>query len=216
MFLPAGFVPNQPIPASDGSVYPPGQPLPREILIPIGTTFPIPLLVPPGLPLSNTWSPEADGDYDNGNGTLYLVPDFWDGPRSVWCSYPCTLVFPPITSTTTWTPPVITYKTDKSSASTTIPPYTTELIRISRTTVERRNQPTSTAAHIILPLPHPKPLCFRLPLIRVKICPPKLRPFPPPVPPVTIIPIPPGTKPEPTNKDNKATPEEEEVRHCGN
>lgn len=206
MFLPPGFVPNQPVTASDGTVYLPGQPLPREILIPIGTTFPVPLIIPPGLPLSNTWSPVTNG---TGNGTLYLTGDFWNGPHSVWCSYPCTLVFPPITSTTTWTPPPITYKTKAATTSTILPPLTTELIRISKTTVTR--QQPAKATHIIFPKPHPRPMCIRLPIIRIMICPPKLKPFPPPVPTVTIIPIPPGGKPGPTTEDNRPTQEEEQV-----
>lgn len=207
LFLPAGFIPNQQVMAADETVYTGGQPLPREILIPIGTIFPIPFIIPPGLPLSNTWSPVLSEDK---NGTLYLVGDFWSGNHSVFCSYPCTLVFPPLTTSTTWTPPIITYQIQSTTTSTIIPPYTTELIRVSKTTVQR--ELPAKATHTIDPKPHPKPLCFRLPLIGIRLCPPELKPFPPPVPTVTIIPIPPGGKPGPTAPGNRPTPEEEQVR----
>jgi hypothetical protein len=60
MFLPAGFVPNQPVTASDGTVYPAGKILPKEVIVPIGTIFPVSFLNPRGLTLSNTWSQDPD------------------------------------------------------------------------------------------------------------------------------------------------------------
>ncbi|KAJ3493593.1 hypothetical protein NLG97_g4634 [Lecanicillium saksenae] len=203
LFLPAGFQPNQRIIGSDGIEYEAGKPLPREVLIPIGTIFPAPFMIPPGLPLSNTWSPEArDG---NTNGTLYIISDFWDQQHTVSCLFPCTLLFPPLPTRTTWTVPVITYDEDSREKTTTVPPYTTQKIRISRTTV-LAGQPTQ----IIKPKPAKKPLCFIIPIINIRICPPDLRPFPPPIPDVTIIPIPPGGKPGPTNAGNRPSPEEEQ------
>ncbi|KAJ6790315.1 hypothetical protein PWT90_11148 [Aphanocladium album] len=205
MFLPPGFIPNQPVTDKNGATFAAGQPLSQEILVPIGAIFPVPFLIPPGLPLSDTWSPDARNN--TGNRTLYLIPGFWNGPHTIKCQFPCTIVFPPMTTSTSWSPPPITIGSDPTKTTTTIPPYTTELIKISRTTVEtQKSQPTQT----IYPKPGRKPLCFKLPIVKIRICPPAFKVFPPPVPPVTILPIPPGGKPEPTNTNNEPTPEEEQ------
>lgn len=172
-------------------------------MIPIGTIFPVPFDIQSGLPLSNTWSPEARND--TSNGTLYIAADFWDRDHTVSCTFPCAILFPPFITTTTWFPPPITYTTLGKTISTTVPPHTTEQIRISRTTVESR-KPTQT----ISPSPAKRPLCFTLPLTHVRICPPDLLPFPPPIPVVTIIPVPPGGKPGPTNVNNQPTPDQEQ------
>lgn len=118
------------------------------------------------------------------------------------------MTFPPITtavtsgtitSTTTWIPPV----------------QSSEKIRISSTTVS--SDPGSQPTKIIFPLPALKPLCikFTIPIIGVTItiglCPPSISPFPPPIPGITIIPVPPGGKAGPTTPDNLPTPDEEEV-----
>lgn len=204
IFLPPGFVPNQQVTGSNDIFYPAGRPLPVEVLVPIGTVFPIPFHIPAGLPLSDTWSEDKSS-----NGTLFLPLNFWDGPHTVTCNEPCGIVFPPLTTTTTWTPPPVYYKTKSTTVTTTVPPYTTELITISKTRVSR-TQPTQT----IRPKPGPKPICFWLPIINIPICPPALRPFPPLVPEVTLIPVPPGGTPGPTNPGNKPPGEEGGEKSC--
>lgn len=189
-FLPGGFIPNQEVTGADGIIYPAGKPLPGEVLVPIGTTFPVPFLIPPGLPLSDTWT----DDWRN-NDTIFLPATFWDQAHTVTCNDPCAIIFPPSTTITTWTPSVITYVTKSTTTSTTIPPYTTQSITISRTKVSR-TQPTQT----IHPKPGQKPYCFKIPIIGRLLCPPKLDPFPPPIPPVTLVPVPPGGKPGPTEE----------------
>lgn len=200
LFLPPGFVPNQEVTSAGGTIFPAGKPLPREVLVPIGTIFPFPFIIPPGLPLSDTWS----DSHDNGNNTLYLPDGFWDGSRTITCSFPCAIVFPPITTRSTWTPPPIPVRTKSTTTTTIIPPFTTGRIKVSRTVV------SSKASQTIFPTPGPKPMCFKLPLLKIKLCPPAIQPFPPPVPPVVVIPVPPGGKPGPTTPDDEPTEDEKQ------
>lgn len=208
LILPAGFVPNQPLQDEEGVRWPAGKPLPREIVIPRATTFPFPFLVPNGLPLSDKWSPTAEGQ---SNGTLYIIPNFWDGDHSVRCQYPCTILFPPATKITTWTPPPFTFSTTGWTTTVTPPVITTALIRISKLTVT--SDPGSPATKVVAPVPGPKPLCIPIYIIitTIYICPPALFPFPPPLPMVTIGPLPPGGRSHPVNEPNKPTPEQEQV-----
>jgi hypothetical protein len=212
MFLPAGFIPNQAVTADDGIVYPAGKPLDKEIIVPIGTIFPVPFSIPKGFPLSNTWSPDPEDDSEEDGSLIYLPGDFWTGPFSVSCSFPCTLVFPPVTTTTSWDPPP--FVATASGVTTTVDPplYTTQLIRVSKTTVTSAagSSPTKT----IQPEPADKPMCFTLDLIiiKIEICPPKLDISLPPLPKVSIGPLPPGGKPGPTTQNNKPTPDQVKVR----
>ncbi|KAK0648213.1 hypothetical protein B0T16DRAFT_444342 [Cercophora newfieldiana] len=205
LILPRGYKPNQPVKDDRGTWYLPNNPLPSDIVVPIGFIFPIPFIIPRGLPLSDLWS--DDGQNDDTNGTLYLPPGFWAGDRKVSCYYPCTLVFPPLTTTTTWDPPSVTVTTSGRTTTTDPPPYTTEWISISKTTIA--SDSGSPETRVVQPSPAPKPLCFTLDLIIIKIqlCPPELKPFPPPVPSITIFPPPPGQRPE---QDNKPTPEQQQ------
>jgi hypothetical protein len=216
LILPRGFVPNQQVIDLDGRRYPAGVPLPQEIIVPRGTRFLFPFIIPPGLSLSNRFSdgdPEPDED-DDDNGVLYITSTFWEGPPpyTVTCDPPCTLVFPPSTTSTTWTPPPFVTTTNGQSATITPPVVTTNDIRISKETVSTGPPPIKT----IFPVPAPKPLCITVTLpilgtITFGLCPPDINPFPPPIPPVTVIPVPPGGKPGPTNAGNEPSEEQEEV-----
>lgn len=211
--LPPGFVPNLPVTDNGGFLWPAGKPLPHEVEIPAGSSFPFPFVVPAGLPFSDTYTPDDNKDSDN-NGTLYIISDFWDRDHTVSCLYPCTIVFPPSVTTTTWTPPPITTTVSGQTITFTIDVQTTEKVRISKTTVtsDQGSQPTKT----ILPLPALKPLCidFTIPIVNIHVkfglCPPDLSPFPPPIPPVTIVPVPPGGKSGPTNEPNEPSEDQKE------
>ncbi|KAH8895965.1 pectin lyase-like protein [Thozetella sp. PMI_491] len=212
--LPPGFVPNQPVTDKTGYQWPAGKPVPNEVEVPTGTTFPFPFVVPAGLPFSDTFTPEENRDGDGVNGTLYLPSDFWEGDHIVTCPFPCTIIFPPSITTTTWDPPPITTTVSSQVITVTVTRQTTEKVRVSKTTVtsEPSSQPTKT----IRPVPAPKPLCidFTIPIVNIHVkfglCPPELRPFPPPIPEVTIIPVPPGGKPGPTTPENKPSEDQEE------
>ncbi|KAH9223997.1 pectate lyase superfamily protein-domain-containing protein [Leptodontidium sp. 2 PMI_412] len=213
LILLAGFVPNQEITGKDSQVYPAGVPLPGTVILPSGTIFLFPFVIPPGLGLSNTYTPSATGDDEDGDLTMYIITTFWEGPHTVSCSYPCTLLFPPSTTRSTWTPRPITTSRDGVTETITLPVQTVLSIRISKTTVT--SSEGSSPTKIIFPVPAPRPLCFKITLpflgtITIGFCPPKINPFPPPIPEVTVIPVPPGKKPGPTTKNNKPAAEHEQ------
>ncbi|KAG7117994.1 Glucan 1 like protein [Verticillium longisporum] len=211
--LPPGFVPNQPIVDTSGKEWQAGVPLTQEVEVPAGTVFTFPLIVPAGLPFSDKYTPEENQD-DDDSGALYLPSDFWEGEHTVSCRYPCTIVYPPSATTTTWIPPPLTTVVSSQTITFTVEKQTTEKVHISKTTVrtESGSQPTV----IVAPVPAPKPLCisYTIPIVNIKVkfglCPPDLKPFPPPIPKVTIIPVPPGGKPGPTTPGNKPSEEQEE------
>ncbi|EEY19831.1 glucan 1,3-beta-glucosidase [Verticillium alfalfae VaMs.102] len=211
--LPPGFVPNQPIVDTAGKEWQAGVPLTQEVEVPAGTVFTFPLIVPAGLPFSDKYTPEENQD-DDDSGALYLPADFWEGEHTVSCRYPCTIVYPPSATTTTWIPPPLTTVVSSQTITFTVEKQTTEKVHISKTTVktESGSQPTV----IVAPVPAPKPLCisYTIPVVNIKVkfglCPPDLKPFPPPIPKVTIIPVPPGGKPGPTTPGNKPSEEQEQ------
>ncbi|OSS48704.1 hypothetical protein B5807_07143 [Epicoccum nigrum] len=91
--LPAGFIPSQSFRDPSGSTVPANQPLPRETIIPRGTTFTQPFVIAPGTPLH-----EGEGDDQNSNSSslIWLSPDIWNEPNpQVQCFFPCTFVLPP-------------------------------------------------------------------------------------------------------------------------
>ncbi|KAJ5442294.1 Peptidoglycan-binding Lysin subgroup [Penicillium cf. griseofulvum] len=214
LILPTGFRPNQQIVDATSATWGAGSTLPWEIVIPMGYEFPFPFEIPPGLGLSDTSSGiYADNDDDRTNGVLYIVDDFWDGPHTVSCSYPCTLLFPPITTTTTWTPSTFVTTSGSESATITPPVQTTEKIRIYKHTVtsDKDSEPTK----IIGPVPAPDPLCVEVTVpvlgtIRFGLCPPQIKPYPPSIPKVTVKPVPPGKKPGPINIENKPSDDQKE------
>ncbi|OBT40386.1 hypothetical protein VE00_10085 [Pseudogymnoascus sp. WSF 3629] len=210
--LPAGFVPNQAITDVNGGVHAAGQPLSEEIVIPGWTVFPFGLAIPKGLTLGSTTTAGQIEDQDQYNQTMYLAATFWDKPTAT-CSYPCTLVFPPIITTTTWTVGPIITTVSGSSTTIILPPFTTKKIRISTTVVTSASgsSPTKTFS----PLPAPKPLCLKITVpflgtLTFGLCPPSLSPFPPSVPEVKIIPVPPGGAPGPINSQNKPSPDQKD------
>ncbi|KAK3296411.1 pectate lyase superfamily protein-domain-containing protein [Chaetomium fimeti] len=219
LILPQGFAPNQPVTdANTGITYPAGQPLEDEVTIDGGTTFPFPFSIPAGQPFSDTFTPDEfkdDDDDDEDNNILYITSDFWDQPHTVFCHYPCTLIFPPWTITTTFTPPPFTTTVSGTVFSTTPPPQTTEKLKIKKTTV--RSTEGSSPTHVISPITRPDPICIRftIPILGITIqfgfCPPKVEPLPP-IPQVTIKPPPPGTKSGPININNEPTSEQWEER----
>ncbi|KAM0279315.1 hypothetical protein ACHAQH_004662 [Verticillium albo-atrum] len=208
-----GFVPNQPIVDQFGKEWPAGAPLPQEVEVPPGTTFVFPLIVPGGLPFSDKFTPEENKDSDD-NGVLYLPADFWEGEHTVSCKYPCTIVYPPSATTTTWIPPPRTTVISSQTITFTVEKQTTEKVHVSKATfrTESGSQPTV----IVAPVPASKPLCisYTIPIVNIKVkfglCPPDLKPFPPPIPQVAIIPVPPGGKPGPTTPGNKPSEEQEQ------
>ncbi|KAL4937116.1 hypothetical protein BDV06DRAFT_227257 [Aspergillus oleicola] len=215
LILPTGFRVNQDVVESTNVKWSAGETIPWEIIIPRGTRFKFPFEIPPGLQLSDTASEEfADDDDDQGtDGVLYIISDFWERPHTVSCHFPCTMMFPPITTTSTWTPPPFTTSTDGETETITPPVHTTQKIRISKHTVQSSTDspPTKT----IGPTPGPDPLCVKMSVpvlgdIQVGICPPSIDPFPPDVPDVTIVPVPPGGKPGPTNPANKPSEDQED------
>ncbi|KAK6535009.1 hypothetical protein TWF281_006307 [Arthrobotrys megalospora] len=222
LILPEGFIPNQPVTSSGGIIYPAGQPLPDEVVISVGYIFPFPFDIPRGYRFSDRYTILSDDELGEDDGediykkVLYITSTFWNptAPKTIRCSYPCTIVFPPMTSTTTWTP--LPRTTTYSGTITTFqpPPITSVKIRVSKTTVTSEEGSSSTKT--ILPILAPVPLCIlvriTLPIIgtiTISICPPSLNPFPPiniPIPPVTIIPVPPG----PPGPTETPTPDHEQ------
>lgn len=203
LFLPPGFVASQPIIVSDGVVYLPGKVPPHEIIVSIGTIFPVPFLIPKGLPLSDTWS-SGQSDDSGVNGTvLYLPGDFWVGPKSVSCSFPCTLVLPPVTTTRTFDPPPFVITT--SGVTTTVDPpiRTTELVPVSKITVT--SDPGSSPTKTIQPQPADKPVCspLNLGIVTIKICPLAINSLPS-LPQISTGPLPPGGKPGPHDGEQQA------------
>ncbi|KAL2060471.1 hypothetical protein VTL71DRAFT_9502 [Oculimacula yallundae] len=217
LILPVGFTPNQEVIGTDGQKHAPSQPFTEQVVVSAGTIFLFPFVIPPGLSLSNLYTPGADDSGDD--YTMYIITTFWEGPHTVSCSYPCTVLFPPLVVTSTWTPrPFVTSK-DGQTETVTIPVQTTQRIRISKTTI--KSSDGSSPTKVIFPIPAPKPLCIKITLpilgtITFGLCPPKLDPFPPKIPDVTIIPVPPGKKPGPTmyknvpSQDHKDEEKEEE------
>lgn len=217
LILPQGFIPNQPITDDQsGIMYGPGAPLPKEVIIGTGTAFPVPFNIPAGQPFSDTFTPHEYKD-DGSNATLYIVSDFWEKPHTVFCNYPCTLVFPPYTTTSTWTPTPLTTVVSETEFTTVFPPVTTQKIKISKTTVQTTESSSPTI--IIAPIINPKPICITgtIPIlditVKIGMCPPVIDPFPPiiPIPVVTIKPPPPGTLPGPINPGNLPTPDQEDT-----
>ncbi|KAK5654488.1 hypothetical protein OQA88_7116 [Cercophora sp. LCS_1] len=185
-----------------------------EVIIDTDTSFPFPFNIPAGQPFSDTFTPDEYKD-DDTNGTLYIISDFWDRGHTVFCNYPCTLMFPPYTTTSTWTPTPFTTVVSETEFTTIFPPITTQKIKISKTTVQstENSSPTKT----ISPVPGLDPICITITIpiigitITIGLCPPKIEPFPPPIPAVTIIPPPPGTQPGPINPGNLPTPDQEDA-----
>ena len=216
LILPTGFRLNQQVVDSSSATWSAGDTLPWEIIIPMGYIFSFPFEIPPGLVLSDTSSGVyADDDDDRTDGVLYITDDFWEGPHTVSCSYPCTLLYPPITTTTTWTPSTFVTSSGSKSATITPPVQTTEKIRIYKQTVssEKDSEPTKVTG----PVPAPDPLCVQVTVpvlgtIRFGLCPPQIKPYPPDVPKVTVKPVPPGGKPGPTNPANKPSDDQKDVR----
>jgi hypothetical protein len=69
--LPAGFTPNQSFQDTLGNVIPSDQPLPKETIIPRGTTFTQPFIVPSGMPLC-----QGENDDQSSNSSLiWLSPE---------------------------------------------------------------------------------------------------------------------------------------------
>lgn len=212
LILPVGFIPNQIVTDSEsGVMYGPGAPIAEEVTVADGTRFPFPFNIPAGQPFSDAFTPDVYKD-DDFNSTLYIISDFWDRPHTVFWNYPCTLVFPPFTTTSTWTPTPVTTVVSQTTVSTIFPPISTQKIKISKTTVQTTegSSPTQT----VLPVPMPTPLCIEItiPILEITVtfglCPPKIEPFPPPIPVVTLRPPPPGTLPGPINPGNVPTPEQ--------
>jgi hypothetical protein len=193
LILPAGFVPNQPFHDEELVIWPAGKPITREVVIPGQSGFPLPFVIPNGLPLSNKWSPTTE---NQGNGTLYIIPGFWNSQHTARCQYPCTMLFPPVTKTTTWIPPPATFSTTGWTTTVTPP-----------------SDPGSQATKVVAPVPAVKPLCIPVNVVTttIYIFPPDINPFPPVIPMVTIGPVPPGGRPEPVSNPNKPSPEQQQV-----
>lgn len=217
LVLPKGFVPDQEIVDSSGGYHGAGTPLAKEITISQGSIFQYRFGIPPGLLLvggEEHDNYEEESESNDGTVTLYIVSTFWQtpGPYSASCNSPCKLVFPPLTKTTTWTPPPFVTTLGASSTSVILPPYTTQKIQLTPVVIESTTGASPTK--VIKPLPGLKPLCITVTLpilgtITFGLCPPNIQPFPPPVPFVTIFPPPPGIKPGPTNVENRPTPDQE-------
>lgn len=122
--LPAGFKPGQSFQDIDGNNVPANEPLPRETIIPRGTTFDQPFVIDPAIQLREG---EGDDQSSNSSSLIWLSPDIWDSPNpQVQCFFPCTLVLPPWPShTTTVEYPRITV-TEGNTVKTTLtfPPIT--------------------------------------------------------------------------------------------
>ncbi|KAK0746794.1 pectate lyase superfamily protein-domain-containing protein [Schizothecium vesticola] len=116
--LPIGFVPNQPITGEDGVTYPADKALQGEVVIPQGTVFSEPFLIPGGQPLRTG----EDGDDAREGDMIWIDPRIWDesNPVVVCSDFPCTLQFPPwLSATSTLDYPLVTV-TSGSTWSTTI------------------------------------------------------------------------------------------------
>ncbi|KAL2784674.1 hypothetical protein BJX66DRAFT_348146 [Aspergillus keveii] len=205
LILPGGFRVNQDVYDSSNIKWSAGQTIPWEIIIPRGTRFPFPFEIPAGLELSDTASDSYTEDEDDGgaDGVLYIISDFWERPHTVSCFFPCTLMFPPIATTSTWTPGTFVTSHDGETATVSPPIQTTQKIRISKETVESNtgSPPTKT----IDPVPAPTPLCIKLTIpilgdIQFGL-----------FPDVTIIPVPPGEDQEDSEEEEE---EEEDDMSC--
>jgi chitinase len=122
--LPAGFTPPQSFTDLNGAIIPANQPLPRETIIPQGTTFTQPFVIGPGMSLRQG---EGDDQSANSSNLVWLSPEIWDSPNpQVQCFFPCTFVIPPYTSyTTTVDYPRITVSESGTPRTTiTFPPLT--------------------------------------------------------------------------------------------
>jgi len=119
--LPAGYIPNQPFVASDGTNITPGIALPRETTIPRGTVFQKPFVIPSGQSLRN-----GEGDDQGDDRLIWIDPAIWDSESpEVQCFPPCTLVLPPWTKTTsTIDYPRITVSRETWTSTITRPPIT--------------------------------------------------------------------------------------------
>ncbi|ORY62464.1 uncharacterized protein BCR38DRAFT_486732 [Pseudomassariella vexata] len=170
--------------------------------------FPGAIQILAGLTLSDTWSPDADEDGVT-SGSLYLTDDFWAEPSTVSCNYPYTLVFSQVTATTTWESRPFVNTTGSTTTTIDPPPYTTELVRISKTTVVSKQ--VSEANNTIEPKPAQGPTCIPINLIlfTIQIFPPSLDPFSIHNPQIIIGPVLPGSKPGSATKDGQPMPEEE-------
>lgn len=215
LILPTGFRLNQQITDSNSVTWDAGQTVPWEIIIPQEYEFVFPFKIPPGLVLSDTSSGVyADQDDDRKDGVLYIVSDFWERPHTVSCSYPCTMMFPPIEASTTWTPSPFVTTVGTTSTTVTPPVQTTEKRRIYKETLT--SEEDSAPTKVISPRPAPDPLCVEvtapiLGTIHFDLCPPQIKPFPPEVPGVTVVPVSPGKNPGPTNPANKPSEDQEKV-----
>lgn len=206
-----GFVLNQDIKDSGGKYWRAGTTLDIDVMLPVGTTFNFPFIMPAGLSLSDRFTPRED-ETELQNDKLYLTSTFWDGPKTVTCTFPCIIVFPPWTTTTTWAPAPYTLISSGVTTTVPIPPFTSELIKFKSTTISSTSE--SDSSQTLLPIPLPKPLCVKVVLpilgqIQVGICPPKLDPFPPAIniPTVTVVK---GTVPGPTPVANEKSKEQKE------
>ncbi|KAF1814690.1 hypothetical protein P152DRAFT_512062 [Eremomyces bilateralis CBS 781.70] len=141
IILPAGFVPNQPFVATDGSTATAGSPLPRELTIPKGTVFSSPFIIPPGQPLR-----EGEDDDTGDDAILWIDPAIWDDPNpTASCYPPCTLVLPPWTKvTSTVDYPRITWTEGQLTTVLTVPPITISEWQLE--TVVVGNQPSSSSS----------------------------------------------------------------------
>lgn len=213
LILPAGFIPNQTFQDNNGVTHPANTPLESETVIPVGTIFDIPFEIPAGLRLSSRAS--WDGSIsDITTVKMYIITTFWEQEHlTVTCSYPCTFLLPPYPVITTWTPPLITTTIDGTSYTVTPPVMTTEKIRIPEMTVtsEAGSSPTKTVRP-----GSGGPMCPHITIhlllidITFQLCPPSPVPFPT-IPLVTIVPVPPGGAPGPTNPANKPSQDQEDV-----
>ncbi|KAF6823885.1 carbohydrate-binding module family 18 protein [Colletotrichum musicola] len=179
--LPGGFVPNQPFTDADGKTIPANQPLPKETILPRGTSFPSPFLIEPDQPLR-----VGENDDTVGNGSvIWLSPGIWDNDRpDVSCYPPCTLLLPPwLNNTFTIDYPLITSTDTVRHRTTTItfPPITE-----TRRPIQPIIPETTTTWPVVtwydddgqhttrppVPPPPPPPLAIPIPEITIKVGPP--------------------------------------------
>lgn len=197
--LPSGFVPNQPFTDADGKTIPANQPLPKETILPRGTSFPSPFLIEPDQPLRVG---ENDDTFGNGS-VIWLSPGIWNNDNpDVSCYPPCTLVLPPWPNNTfTIDYPLITSTDTIRHRTTTItfPPITETKRPIQpvivsddnpeQTIRQRTTTPkaeTTTTWPVVtwydedgehttrppVPPPPPPPLSIPIPPITIKVGPP--------------------------------------------
>lgn len=218
--LPSGFIPNQPFIDRDGNSVPSGVPLPKETVIPRGTSFPSPFTIPAGQPFR-----EGEGDDAvNNSTTIWISPNIWDSDHpQLKCFPPCTFVLPPWPNiSTTLEYPRITWVDDDKKTKTTITfpiitksswpvetvvvddddPKNTKRLRTSTPVPRTTTWPPRTwsdhngrkhTTTPTLPGPIPPPATMSLPLITIAVG----APFP--LPSGCMVPCPPGKGDDPDN-----------------